>query len=906
MFLKILSGLTRTILILLFGTSLLYAQFSSADLTVPRKNLAATSVGNKALFAGGNNQKNVNFTTVDIYDYLTGQWTTHVLSQFRHALGATSFGTKAFFAAGVGPGLLATVDVYDDSKATNQWSSFSLATPRAHIGIAAAGGKVFFGGGQVSCNYCFTTNVEVYDINAGQFVSSIAMRVARGYLSAVAVGTKVFFVGGLDVNGAYVDDVDIYDTSTNTWTYTDLPSGGRSHLTAVANGNKVFFAGGRHGTANGYTNAVDIYDVVTGNWETSKTLSQARGYLHSASIGDKVFFGGGYWGPVNQPCDLDNPNDPNLPEQVAKTSEVLDIYDVTTGQMLSPLTLPGGKRFALAATRAGESKVVFAGGAGPCNEASAAVDIYDIDPLVEITGTSFPEELSTGDKIGITVDDVSKVSSVKAYIRGVSDPDGEFDAVASTGNASSFENTPDLSDEIGIVYFFEITDKYGRIRRSDTATSYNHYPAGSPRLEISGLRHGDTESAYQIISVPLHLDEKTVLSVFGDELGEYNIKKWRLYDFKDNENREYPVFNDIVPGKGYWLITREAVSLSAGAGSTARKTRGEEFEITLPSGWSLIGNPYNFKISWTDIKDNNPGFSESQKIKVFSNGTLEETLVIDKYRGAFAYNSNGAPVTLKIPVKRNTTLSGRVAAEEEIDLDAPNWQLLLELTDGSFRNRLGGIGMNKMATLSGLDEFDGLSVPMIEGIGMPGLIFSHPETKMNFSREVVPTQVDYTWDMEIQRGSDKTLTLQWSNEHFKESQKQLFLYDPSTMHMVDMKSKSSYILPPSASNLQVMMGGSEFMNKKRDELMPLFGNPYPNPAADKVNIPFWIPAAEGEMQISVKVYNMLGAEVKSIAPSTYQSGGHELVLNMDGPSGIYLVHMKANNRHNKWTKVTVR
>ena len=53
------------------------------------------------------------------------------------------------------------------------------------------------------------------------------------------------------------------------------------------------------------------------------------------------------------------------------------------------------------------TQVIFAGGAGPCNVGSDAIDIYDIDPLVEIEGTSFPEELNPGDKISITVDDVS-------------------------------------------------------------------------------------------------------------------------------------------------------------------------------------------------------------------------------------------------------------------------------------------------------------------------------------------------------------------------------------------------------------------------------------------------------------------------------------------------------------------
>ena len=905
---KILVAFAVAFLVLPFGGTSVYGQWTSAELTVPRKNLAATSVGTKALFAGGNDQNNNNFSTVDIYDYITGEWTTHTLSKGRQALRATSFGTKAFFAGGVGSGLLANVDVYDDSKTTNQWASFSLATARAHIGIAAAGGKVFFAGGQVSCGSCYTDNIEVYNIDTENFVASLTMRTARGYLTAAAVGSKVLFAGGINSSSAFISEVDIYDTNTGTWTYTNLPSEGRSHLTAVVNGTKVFFAGGRDGSGSGASKDVDIYDVSNGSWQ-STSLSEARAYIHSASIGDKVFFGGGYAGTANLPCDLNNPSDPNLPEHIAKTSETLDIYDVTAGQMLPATTLPGGKRFSLAATSVGETQVVFGGGAGPCNEASAVVDIYDIDPLVEIT-TNFPEELTQGDKISITADEVSKVSSVKVYVRGVSDPDGEFDAFGPTLNGSSFEYAPSLSgDEIGVVYYFEVTDTHGRKVVSETATSYNRYSSGSSKLNIPGLRHGVLESDYQMISIPFTLDQKGANDVFS-ALGPYDIKKWRLYDYNEGTdlNRELSGSSTIVPGKGYWLIMRNSTSISVGAGTTARKSRGEEFEITLPNGWSFIGNPYNFPISWTDIKNHNPGFSESQQLKTFDGDkelSLKETDVIGAFRGAFAYNS-GSTITVKIPVKRNASLGSRIASPEAIDLDAYNWQFPLELTDGMLTNRLGGIGMNKQATLTGLDNFDGLSAPMPEGMGIPGLVFPHPETNMNFSREVVPTQSEYIWNIAIDRGSDKTLTLRWNNENFKESQKQLFLYDPSAQHMVDMKIKNTYTLPPSTSNLQVLMGGQEFINRKRDELLPLFGTPYPNPAVDKVYVPFWIPEADGAMEVSVKVYNSLGAEIKILATDTFQKGGHELVWDLDEQPGMYLIHMKANNQYSKWAKVTVR
>ncbi len=77
----------------------------------PRVQLAATAVGNKALFGGGAN--NTFYTTVDIYDASTGQWSTSPFSQGRGFLEATSVGNKAIFAGGDnGPSFVNAADFY--------------------------------------------------------------------------------------------------------------------------------------------------------------------------------------------------------------------------------------------------------------------------------------------------------------------------------------------------------------------------------------------------------------------------------------------------------------------------------------------------------------------------------------------------------------------------------------------------------------------------------------------------------------------------------------------------------------------------------------------------------------------------------------------------------------------------
>jgi hypothetical protein len=65
--------------------------WSTAQLSTATYHLAATSVGNVALFASG---------PVDLYNSATGTWSTARLSVARSRLAATSVGNMALFAGG--------------------------------------------------------------------------------------------------------------------------------------------------------------------------------------------------------------------------------------------------------------------------------------------------------------------------------------------------------------------------------------------------------------------------------------------------------------------------------------------------------------------------------------------------------------------------------------------------------------------------------------------------------------------------------------------------------------------------------------------------------------------------------------------------------------------------------------
>lgn len=228
--------------------------WSTDALAVPRRNLAATSVGTKALFAGGFGV-NVRSREVDIYDTATDRWSSARLSLARSQLAATTVGDKAIFAGGMRSGRESeAVDIYDD--ATGAWSTATLSQARSDIGAASVGTLAIFAGGSSAVLSqlsdasidAVTALVDIYDDATGSWSSATLNQI--GAISATTgLGSKAIFVGGSSrlSNGRYYGPgqwLDIYDTTAGRWSAQTLPTERRS-IVAAAVGDKALFAGGR-------------------------------------------------------------------------------------------------------------------------------------------------------------------------------------------------------------------------------------------------------------------------------------------------------------------------------------------------------------------------------------------------------------------------------------------------------------------------------------------------------------------------------------------------------------------------------------------------------------------------------------------------------------------------------------
>jgi len=144
--------------------------------------------------------------------------------------------------------------------------------------------------------------------------------------------------------------------------------------------------------------------------------------------------------------------------------------------------------------------------------------------------------------------------------------------------------------------------------------------SGPQELTSEELRYAKDStdiSAYQMISVPLDLENEAPLVVLGFEKCDSAV--WRLFrydssmvtetsevgDCHEYDCNTYDAYMDFKPGRAFWLITTaKELMLNVMGNPVPTDT---QFSIFLQSGWNQIGNPFAFDVDWinTSVIDEN-------------------------------------------------------------------------------------------------------------------------------------------------------------------------------------------------------------------------------------------------------------------------------------------------------------
>ena len=286
------------------------------DLSVGRRFLAATTVGDYALFGGGSAGDNY-YANVDAYNSSLTRTIAEDLKIARCYLAATTVDDYALFGGGYNPadtstiytGYIRDVTAYNSSL-TRATISTSLWFPKSNLSATTVGNYAIFAGGAYRSDATGALvgfgGIDVYSsslVNIGHMNQrhELVLTRKKRNLAATTVGNYAIFAGGYASDSSLTpyNDADAFDSSL---THT-IPQGldvARRFLAATTVGNYALFAGGQDSSSK--QDAVDIYDSSLTKL-TSQKLSRVRSWLAATTVGDYALFAGGNTGGVRKIVD---------------------------------------------------------------------------------------------------------------------------------------------------------------------------------------------------------------------------------------------------------------------------------------------------------------------------------------------------------------------------------------------------------------------------------------------------------------------------------------------------------------------------------------------------------------------------------------------------------------------------
>lgn len=538
------------------------------------------------------------------------------------------------------------------------------------------------------------------------------------------------------------------------------------------------------------------------------------------------------------------------------------------------------------------------------NEDFASPEIEANPPASIAKGTNLNLE--------ITVTDDNAVNAVKVFARKITTGDYlEIPATFASGNIwNAILNPSSHFDAIGTEYYIEATDNAGNKTRSKAAPeTYKTYLIYSePDATIPGerLSFGGTLSNWRIIAIPFDLQSNNKVETVFDEFKALKEKiDYRIITYQNQEAwLEINRTDGLQRGKGYFINVKENLSdIGVGDNLTApENTRNNLFKINLNQGWNMVGNPYLMQISWTDVAELNGLTGTAAELKKYDgSGYNVQTQRLDPYEGAFVYVENAIP-DVRIPFFGQTDSGGRKKefAGLGADIGQDTWALKLNVSQAEFTYELGSVGMAPDASPS-FDQYDDVTPPRF--FSYLEVNFSHPEhSAKRFTRDIVPTQQNHTWDFTVDSNLEGRAELNWDNTPLVTSGKDLFLLDISTQKLVNMKETGLHRFNPRESTkFRIYYGDNLNIAPESVQL----GKAYPNPTNGYTTIAFSLPETGGLNQsVTLDIIDAMGRAVGTVEQGRFNPGYHKAAFDATKMiNGFYTYRLTVKNLTGQSTEI---
>jgi hypothetical protein len=404
---------------------------------------------------------------------------------------------------------------------------------------------------------------------------------------------------------------------------------------------------------------------------------------------------------------------------------------------------------------------------------------------------------------------------------------------------------------------------------------------------------------YQIISLPVESDGKTLDSLFGDILGTYNDTQYRMFDCVSSDNTydyvELTGMDRLLPrGKAYWLITRNSKELAVE--NVKSPANLDTFSIPLRKGWNLIGVPFPFPVS-----------KESIDLSMIGGSTFFDRLIEDwdykvtilkPYSGyaVFALDST----ILRIPPVAADYPEGaaKYAASQG---HTAKWEIVISASRGRYMDSQNIAGVLENA----LDGFDRYDVPEPPSPGnFVSVYFHNPEIPLTADfRAPADSAAGYRFGFSVVSNFSGTTALTVDDKNLPSGYKYTIVSDETSVRYDD---PNSIRITAERQDFTLLVGSEDFIERSVVSYSAppanytLYQN-YPNPFNPETTIKYSLPAAG---KTDLVIYDILGRIVRKLQSGELMEAGYHAVI-WDGTndrhepvaSGIYFLALRTPAYH---------
>jgi len=425
---------------------------------------------------------------------------------------------------------------------------------------------------------------------------------------------------------------------------------------------------------------------------------------------------------------------------------------------------------------------------------------------------------------------------------------------------------------------------------------------------------GSAETAYRLVSVPIHLDNPGAANVLEDDLGPYNPEVWRLFGLAANQplsNKspyaEFPNAGTFVSGKSLFLIVRDAGKvIDAGPGQSVKTD--QEFRIPLQVGHNFVAAPFNFNIPVSKLRLKSGG---TVVLRTYNGSGYPPVTEMQPWEGYYLPNNSTTVDTLFV----NSNLSSSSVVSKK---DESLWRLQILASCDQARDTENFAGVAATSE-DGWDDNDLVEPPPIGeyvSVYFPHEEWLKPLTRYSDDMRAA-SNPNQKWSFVVENNiSNQLVALRFDRLQEIDPALAVFLVDEALNYKQNLRENPAYQYQPrsreNTKTFTLIVGRQEFVDNQTTSAQGVpenfvleqnFPNPFngltSSPRSPETAIRFGLPQSS---VVTIKIFDLAGHEVATLLErAELPAGRHQRVW--DGrdaqgravTSGIYFYRLSAGS-----------